>query len=451
MDEHDGQQTQVPDGPIAPTLAQEVRTADALYASGRRRRRGTALVAAGAALTLGLFAGAVAWSEGSGTAVAETETATVDESAAAATTLDGPPTGWPGPDGGGPGAGAGTGTQSPPDTTTVESTAASAAQQVGLVTIVTTLGYQDASAAGTGIVLTADGVILTNNHVISGATTVEVTVESTGEVYTAEVVGTDATADVAVLQLDDAAGLATAAIDDDGGAAVGQAIAAVGNADGGGDLLAAAGTVTALAETITTQSEGTTAGHTLTDLIEIDADVVAGDSGGAVLDAEGEVVGMTTAASSGSAAITGYAIAIDDALATADLIRSGVDTDTITIGLPGFLGVQIGSTDTSETSGWGGAPAMGSARGGVTTAPEVTASAGAAVAGVFADTPAAAAGLVAGDTITALGGITVDSADTLAALLSGYTPGDQVDVTWTSSATGTTQTATITLIAGPAD
>ncbi|WP_263118676.1 S1C family serine protease [Cellulomonas sp. RIT-PI-Y] len=307
-------------------------------------------------------------------------------------------------------------------------TEATAEQSQGVVLINTVLGYASAEAAGSGIVMTSDGLILTNNHVIEGSTEITVTVPETGATYTATVVGTDATADIAVLQLQDASGLTTATVDDDGDPAVGDTVTAVGNAEGGGTLMAASGAVTALEQSITTQSEGVSAGESLTNLIQVDADVVSGDSGGALLDDEGEVVGITTAASSGSSDITGYAIPIEDALTVAKQIVSGEASDTVTIGLPAFLGVQLSTSSTGLPGATG---------------------TGAVLGGVIEDTPAAEAGLVAGDTITAVDGTTVTSGDELSAALAEYAPGDQVTLTWTTAA-GATQTATVTLIEGPA-
>ena len=111
---------------------------------------------------------------------------------------------------------------------------ATSAQSVGVVDIDTVLKYQGAQAAGTGIVLTSSGVILTNNHVIDGATSISVTVVSTGATYTATVVGDDPTQDVAVLQLQNASGLKTAKLGDSNGVSVGEAVTGVGNAGGVG-------------------------------------------------------------------------------------------------------------------------------------------------------------------------------------------------------------------------
>lgn len=402
---------------------------------GRRARR---LLAGGAALALagGLLVG--------GSVLGSTDGATTASVVGPGTTSRSVPT-FEVPVPGGRGAqtqggtwGGSTGSGS--QTATLEATTASAEQQAGLAIIETTLGYQDAAAAGTGIVLTSDGVVLTNNHVVSGATEVQVTLGQDGTTYTAQVVGTDATHDVAVLQLEGASGLTTAAIDQDGSLAIGDAVTAVGNAEGGGELLAAPGVVSALEETITTQSEGSTEGRTLDGLIEIDADVVAGDSGGAVYDADGEVVGMTTAASSGTAAITGYAIPVGDALDIAAQILAGDESGTVTIGYPAFLGVQLGTSSTTQTLP--GGPGTSRQRTGATT--------GATIAGVIDGTPAAGTGLAAGDTVTAVDGTAIGSSDALSQTLAGYDPGDTVTLTWTSAADGTTRTATVTLAEGPA-
>ncbi len=334
------------------------------------------------------------------------------------------------------------GTTSGTSATQTDATAATADESTGVALIDTTLGYQNGAGAGTGMVLTSDGLVLTNNHVVEGATEITVTIASTGETYTATVVGTDATDDVALLQLDGASGLATVTIDDDGDTeAVGDDITAVGNAEGGGLLLAADGEITDLESTVTTASEGTVSSETLDGMIEIQADVVAGDSGGAVLDSDGEVIGMTTAASSGTAVTTAYAIPIDDALALVQQMLAGDESGDVTLGYPAFLGIAIAQS----TSSLQGMPDSGGFRGHdgtVTTADGVT------IAGVYQGTPAADAGLTAGDTITAVDGTSVTDSSSLTAILSEHDPGDTVTMTWVDTA-GATQSASVTLIAGP--
>ncbi|RFA09129.1 hypothetical protein B7R54_07735 [Subtercola boreus] len=332
------------------------------------------------------------------------------------------------------GSGTGTATQS--------ATTATADQAVGVVLINTVLKYEGAEAAGTGIILTSDGEILTNNHVVEGSTSISVTIASTGKTYTATVVGTDATHDVAVLKLEGASGLTPASLDTSEDLAVGDAITGVGNAGGTGTLSAAAGTVTGLDQSVTTQAEGSAAGETLDGMIQVEADIQSGDSGGPLYDADGEVVGIDTAASSGSSVVTGFAIPITDALSIAKQIDSGAATSTITIGLPAFLGIEVASSSTGSSTYPGSGTAGGTGTGTSTVA-------GATVAGVIDGTPAATAGLAAGDVITAVDGTSVASGSALTSTLKTYKVGDTVTLTYTD-ASGASQTATATLIAGPA-
>jgi S1-C subfamily serine protease len=324
----------------------------------------------------------------------------------------------------GQGSGSGSGTRGDAGTGTgasATSPEASAAQQVGVVTIDSALAYQNAAGAGTGIILSSDGTILTNDHVVSGATSIRVTVESTGEAYVAKVVGTDAANDVAVLRLEGASGLTPAELDSDG-VQVGEAVTGVGNAGGTGTLTAATGRVTALDQTITTRPEGTSAGETLTDLIKTDAPIVSGDSGGPLVDADGEVVGIDTAASSGSTQIEGFAIPIDRAMGIVKQIESGVESGTVEIGYPAFLGVLL--------------------------AQQPGAVAGAPLAGVVDGSGAAKAGLAQGDVVTSVDGKPVASAAELSAAIAEHEPGDTVTLGWTTAA-GAQQTGTVDLAEGP--
>jgi S1-C subfamily serine protease len=309
------------------------------------------------------------------------------------------------------------------DSSGTDGTPATAAQTKGVVTIMTKLGYQSAAAAGTGIILTSSGEILTNNHVIAGATAISVTDESTNRSYTATVVGTDKTQDVAVLQLKNASGLTTASLASTP-AKVGDAVTAVGNAGGTGTLAAAEGSVTDVKQSITTESEGAADSEQLRGLIETDADIVSGDSGGPMLNSAGQVVGIDTAASSGVRDVTGYAIPISTALSIARTIESGTDTADITIGYPAFLGIEVAG-DSGSTSG-------------------------AVVGSVLSGTPAASTGLAEGDTITAVDGDAISSATDLTTRLHAAKPGSSVTITWTST-TGDQHTAKVALVAGPAD
>ena len=304
-------------------------------------------------------------------------------------------------------------------TSTGSTTTASAAQQVGIVEINTVLRYQNARAAGTGMVLTSDGEILTNNHVVDGATSVSVTISSTGATYDATVVGTDPTDDVAVLQLSGASGLRTAKLST-ADATVGESVTGVGNAGGTGTLTAAPGTVTALDQSITATDESGGSAEQLTGLIETDAAIQAGDSGGPLYGDDGTIIGMDTAASSGQPA-DGYAIPIATARAIAGHIESGVDNSAIHQGTPAFLGVSMADG-----------------------------ASGATVAGALSGSAAERAGISAGDVITSVDGHPIGSASDLSSTLAGYAPGDRVTVTWTTT-DGTGESATVTLGSGPAD
>jgi S1-C subfamily serine protease len=316
------------------------------------------------------------------------------------------------------------------------STATNADQ--GVVDINTTLGYEGGQAAGTGIVLSSSGEILTNNHVVAGATSISVTDVGNGRTYAATVVGTDKTDDVAVVQLQGASGLETAALGDSSKVAVGDAVTAVGNAGGaGGTPSSASGSVTALNQSITAsdQSDGTS--EQLTGLIQTDAGIQPGDSGGPLLTSSGKVIGMDTAASSSggfqlqSGTNEGFAIPINTALTIAKQIDSGKSSANVHIGTAAFLGVQI--QDSSQFSQFG----------------DGSSGSGAVVAGVEPGSPAEQAGLAAGDEIVSLGGNTVDSPTTLTNLMQGYHPGDKVQLGWIDSS-GQQQSATVTLATGPA-
>lgn len=339
---------------------------------------------------------------------------------------------------------------------------ASTEESTGVVLIDTQLGYENAEAAGTGIVLSKDGLVLTNNHVIANSTKISVTVATTGKTYEASVVGSDSTEDVAVLQLKDASDLQPATVDDDS-VTVGDDVTAVGNSEGQGQLQAADGTVTDLGASVTTTAQGSEDSETLNNMIQVQADIVSGDSGGALLDDEGEVVGMNTAASSGSATVTGFAIPIESALSTAESIIDGEQTSTNTLGYPAFLGigVQQDSQSGQGQSGQGSQsiqPGDGSSNGqsgqaGQSGQPSQSGSssqtAGAVVAGVYENTPAAEAGLTAGDTITRMGSTRITDGTALSEAISEHKPGDTVSLSWTDT-DGQTHSAKVTLTEGPA-
>jgi S1-C subfamily serine protease len=301
----------------------------------------------------------------------------------------------------------------------------------GIVNVRTVLGYQQGAAAGTGIVLTSDGEVLTNNHVIRGSTSVRVTIPQTGRSYTAKVVGYDVADDVALLQLNGASNLRTASLGDSTKLHVGDNVTATGNAGGTGKLSSATGRITGLGKTITAGDEQN-GSEQLTNLIETNADLQPGDSGGPLFDSSHHVIGMNTAASVGfsfqtTSATDAYAIPIKKALGLVNQIRSGQATARVHIGGTPFLGVSI--SDAGDA--FGDSPSGG------------------LVGAVVPGSPADKAGLSPGDVIVGLGGKTVASSSGLLNALLVKTPGTTVSVTWVDGF-GNQQTASVTLANGPA-
>jgi S1-C subfamily serine protease len=310
-----------------------------------------------------------------------------------------------------------------------------------VVTIDSSNTYQGSIGEGTGIVISSDGKVLTNNHVIRGATRISATDVGNGQTYNAKVVGYDPSHDVAVLQLQDASGLATAKIGDSSKLSVGDAIVGVGNAGGTGAAPTyAGGSVTGLGKSITATDELGGTSEQLSNLIQVNADIQPGDSGGPVVDSDGSVVGMITAGSGfsgfgfgGAAAGDAYAIPIDDASKLAVQMIGGHGSSTIHVGDTGFLGVTVGSGDGGLGGFFGVAPAPSS---------------GVSVGNVLPGEPAEKAGLAAGDTITSIDGQNVESPTKLSSVMLGHHPGDAVKVGWTDSA-GSSHTTTVVLASGP--
>jgi S1-C subfamily serine protease len=333
----------------------------------------------------------------------------------------------------------------------------------GLVIINTTLQYDSEAAAGTGMVINSDGLVLTNNHVIEDSTKIAVTVASTGKTYTATVIGYDKTGDVALIQLQHASGLATVPIGNSSSVKVGNAIVAMGNAEGQGAILAKPGQVTALNQSITASDEGSsTASETLNGMIQTNADIVPGDSGGPLASPAG-VVGMDTAGNDANdqQASTGFAIPINTALSVARQIAGGHASSTVTIGYPPFVGIFIGSGSSSspqaqaqqeeqQNGGGTGSTAQCYTSNSDLTVPSAIApaSSGTLVIGTICGSPAAAAGMTGGAVITAVNGRAVGSPDDLAGILSRFHPGDVISVTWVSPS-GQRTTSSLHLTPGP--
>jgi S1-C subfamily serine protease len=292
----------------------------------------------------------------------------------------------------------------------------------GVVVIETNLAYQNGAAAGTGIVLSRSGRVLTNNHVIRGATTVKVVVPGAQRSYTARVVGYDVSDDVAVLQANGASNLKTAALDTST-PVVGHAVTALGNAGGTGTLTSTHGRITGIGRSIQVGDDQGGV-ERLTGLIETNAALQPGDSGGPLLSRNGKVIGMDTAASTGSGFYVadsndGYAIPIAKATKIAKQIESGRSSATVHIGATAFLGVEIDTSNGYDV-----------------------------IAAVVPGGPADSAGLVEGDVITAVGGHAVSTPTALANLLFTRKPGDRIAVSF-GDGYGMTRTTTVTLGSGP--
>ncbi len=346
------------------------------------------------------------------------------------------------------GSGNSTSSGSPSDTAAIAAKVSPA-----LVDINSTFGYQQAEGSGTGIVLTSNGLILTNNHVINGETKVSVTDVGNGKTYSATVLGYDDSHDIALLQLKGPPGLQTAKLGDSSSAAVGEGVVAIGNAGGtGGTPSYAGGSVVALNQSITASDELDGVGERLSGLIRGNANIQPGDSGGSLVDPSGQVIGIDTAASNGfsfdNSGTQGYAVPINEALAIANQIKSGHGSTTTHVGSTAFLGVELSSSSNQGSSGNGGAFGGGNSSGNSSGNSGSSSTSGVEVRGVVSGGPAANAGLGSQDTITSLAGQSVNSPTSISALLVPHHPGDKVQISWVD-ASGQSHTATVDLGSGP--
>jgi S1-C subfamily serine protease len=345
----------------------------------------------------------------------------------------------------------------------------------GMVNITSRLALQRAVFEGTGMVLTANGLVLTNNHVINGATatSLSVTLAGTSRRYNARVVGWDQVDDVALLQLQGASGLKTVQVGNSKSVKVGDQVVALGNAGGtGGTPTVTQGRITGLNKTITASDAGSGASETLHNMLQINALIQPGDSGGPLANAAGQVIGMNTAANTqnfGPGNLMGYSIPIDKALRLERQMALHQASKTIHIGQPPFIGIAIASTSAQATS--------------TATSPQVQlqqlrhiaanngpinssgrclpneirspvphsiapATSGALIGAVFCGTPIVASGAQAGDVIVAVNGQAVTSAASLHTIISNYHPGDTVSLTWVDLS-GHKHTSPLRLAAGP--
>ncbi|MET0199258.1 S1C family serine protease [Rhodococcoides fascians] len=267
--------------------------------------------------------------------------------------------------------------------------------------------------AGTGFVVGADGLVLTNFHVVEQATDVTAVHMGNGLIYDASVLGYDKSRDLAVLELATASDLPPAPIGSSADLAVGDAVTAVGNAAGGGILVPAPGKIVALDRVVTAQNSVDGTSNELTGMIQIDADVRAGDSGGPLVDAWGDVIGVDAAGLSDDARATqapeAYAIPIDDAMAVVEQVRTGRSGGTVHVGPTPYLGVSIRDVSAFRSAG----PSQG-----------------AAVTSVRNDSPAMRTGLADGDVIVSVDGRPVRSSKDMSAEMIGRRPGETMRLEW---------------------
>jgi S1-C subfamily serine protease len=343
----------------------------------------------------------------------------------------------------------------------------------GLVDITSTLRYDSESAEGTGMILSASGLVITNNHVIDGATSISAKlVGGSHQTYTARVVGYDITDDVALLQLVGASDLSPVSFGNSAQVRLGTTVLALGNAEGRGGAKAAAGIINALNRSIQASDEGSNTTEDLNHMMQTDALIQQGDSGGALANNAGQVIGMITAANSStsssvgqSGGTLGFAIPINTALSLARQIAGHDSSSIIYIGMPGFLGVEVvgqsGSASPQQQAASGQQSSGGSLPGGngASCQPNnqpvgvptriAPARKGALVIGVLCGTVAQAKGIVAGDVITTFDGHQITTPGSLTALTAEYHPGDVVTIDWVG-VNGAKHASSIALGSGPA-
>ncbi|WP_423462471.1 trypsin-like peptidase domain-containing protein [Promicromonospora sp. MS192] len=280
---------------------------------------------------------------------------------------------------------------------------------------------QSGGAEGSGVVLDSEGHVLTNNHVVSGATTVQVTL-SDGRVYEADIVGTDPTTDLAVVQLSDPpSDLEPATFADSDDVAVGEPVMALGNPLGLANT-ATTGIVSALDRPVTASAEDGS-DQVVTNAIQIDAAVNPGNSGGPLFNASGEVIGITSSIatlsgssnSSGSIGL-GFAIPANLASQIGDQLKEDGTAEHA------FLGVTLSDAEATAD--------------GVTRR-------GAGVQDVVADSPAGDAGIQQGDVIVAIDGDPVNGSASLTAFVREKDAGDKAVLTVVRD--GSTEEVTVTL------
>jgi S1-C subfamily serine protease len=302
-----------------------------------------------------------------------------------------------------------------PVTGSVDANQIAALVDPAIVDINTVVG--SGQAAGTGMILTSDGQVLTNNHVVDQSTSIKVTIAGRSGTYTAHVVGVDPSVDVALIQIEGVSGLPIVTLASSSSLKVGDSVVAIGNALGlGGKPAVSSGTVTALNQSITA-SEGGSKSEQLTGMIQSDAPISPGDSGGALVNSAGQVVGMITAGDvqgfQSQTSTVNYAVPAETALTIVNTIRSGQTSSDIIYGQVGYMGVNVRDMTPNLASQL-----------------ELNISSGALVVSIVPGTPAESAGITPDSVITTLGGDSVTSSASLGTVIRTHKPGEKVSVTW---------------------
>jgi S1-C subfamily serine protease len=356
--------------------------------------------------------------------------------------------------------------------------------QPGMVIINSSLQYSSEAGAGTGMVINGNGLVLTNNHVIEGSTKLSATVLSTGKTYPATVLGYSKTGDVALIKLSGASGLKTVPLGNSSSVKKGDSVVALGNAQGQGSIVPAAGQITGINQTITASDQGgAITSETLHGMLQTNASIVSGDSGGPLSNASGQVIGMDTAGDSVNvgeqAPASGFAIPINTALSVARQIAAGQASSSVSIGYPPFIGIYIAQGNSTNpqqqaseqeqngsgnpfggSGGNGGGNGNGNGNGGAGPScynsnanlqiPQNIApvNSGTLVDGVICGSPAASAGLTGGAVITSVNGQAAGSPQHLGGILGKLKPGGTASITWVSPS-GKQSTSALHLVAGP--
>ena len=269
----------------------------------------------------------------------------------------------------------------------------------------------DSAAAGTGIIVTEDGYILTNKHVINGANKVTVVLDDGTTYENVKVVATDPLNDVAYLKIDDVSGLTAAKLGDSKTISVGQQVITIGNALGQYQNTVTSGIISGIGRSVTASDDTGYNTETLTDMIQTDAAINSGNSGGPLVNAAGEVIGINTATST-SAENMGFAIPISSAKGMlSQLIETGSAKRTYL----GVYSVEI----TPEVAKAYNLPVS---EGVYLYSPS-------SYSAIVKNSPAAKAGLKDKDIVTAINGVKVGASGSLANLIGEYKPGDTVQLT----------------------